>query len=86
MTIYIDELRHYGKLWWCHMATDSSDLSELHAMAVEIGLKRTWFQEHRRVPHYDLTSNKRELALSCGAVEVKAKELFVECSRRDGNE
>ena len=86
MTIYVDELQTYGKRQWCHMATDGrlfGDLSELHAMATKIGLKNSWFQDHPRVPHYDLVASKRRLAVSYGAVEITAKELFEKCKRKD---
>jgi len=33
-------------------------------------LKRTWFQ-NKRIPHYDLTANKRRQAVSLGATEVR---------------
>lgn len=84
MTVYVDTLEPWpggnGRLW-CHMATDNNGLDELHAMADKIGLKRTWFQDHYRVPHYDLTASKRRLAVAAGAVEVGPKELFMMCRR-----
>jgi alkanesulfonate monooxygenase SsuD/methylene tetrahydromethanopterin reductase-like flavin-dependent oxidoreductase (luciferase family) len=46
-------------------------LAELHEMAERIGLKRAWFQEHPRFPHYDLTRNKRRMAVKCGAIEQR---------------
>ena len=83
MTIYVDptftavprneKARGYGNRW-CHMVTDG-DLEELHAFAELIGLKRAWFQDHPTLPHYDLTPNKRALAVQCGAKQVGAKEL-----------
>jgi hypothetical protein len=45
-------------------------LADLHSFAEKIGLKFTWFQNHPRHPHYDLTKNKRCLAVAMGAVEV----------------
>lgn len=87
MTIYVDNLIEYnigktvfGSKHWCHMATDS-DLEELHAMAKAIGLKRKYFQEHHRVPHYDLTESKRILAIRNGALEVTGKQLFTLCMK-----
>ena len=61
---------------WCHMWSD--DLNRLHALAAKIGLKREWFQNHGRVPHYDLTPNKRELALKHGARERSLKDWLNE--------
>lgn len=51
----------------CHMYADTLD--ELHAMALCIGLKRSWFQNSPTLKHYDLTPSKRALAVSSGAVE-----------------
>jgi hypothetical protein len=58
----------------CHMMADTTE--ELHAMAKKIGLKRSWFQSHTRYPHYDLTQNKRSLAVKEGAIEMGCKELI----------
>ena len=37
----------------------ADSLEELHAMAVQIGMKREWFQNKPRLPHYDLTPRRR---------------------------
>ncbi len=74
MTIYVDPLMGHG---WklrghtvhnCHLFSDAG-VDELHAFAERIGMKRERFQD-KRIPHYDLTSTLRRLAVSCGAVEV----------------
>lgn len=73
--IYVDELRDWGwvlrgkRTKSCHMAADT--IVELHAMAKSIGLKLTWFQRVPR-PHYDLTPNKRVLAVKAGAEELSS--------------
>lgn len=79
MTIFVDglrtypltmiqrEARWYGKLW-CHMTTDGP-IEELHAFAAMIGMKRRWFQEHPRHPHYDLVPGRRQRAIAQGARE-----------------
>lgn len=86
--ILVDELfdaagpRGYSR--WCHMGTDDhtdAGLDELHAMAMRIGMKRSWFQNKPRFPHYDLTPSRRAAAVRAGAVEVDARE-FVERIRR----
>lgn len=68
MSCYVDALQNYG--WGlgrsCHLIADT--LEELHAMAANIGMKRSWFQEHSS-PHYDLTSSRRKAALELGAIE-----------------
>lgn len=57
------------------MVSDSSS-EELHSFARRLGLRREQFQEHERLPHYDLRSGVREEALSLGAEGVTSKELF----------
>ena len=54
----------------------------MHAFAERLGLRREWYQRgtHNRGPwhwylsHYDLTPNKRALAVRLGAVEVRLRE------------
>lgn len=81
MSVYVDSpFPTAPKPGWryksaCHMTADT--FAELHEMADKLGLKRSWFQNHPRYPHYDLTKNKRKQAIAAGAVEqrmpVKAK-------------
>jgi len=74
MAVYVDDLFDYpGKGWWCHMV--SNNLDELHTMADRIGLRREWFQNHPRHPHYDLRPYSRSLAVLHGAVEVSSEEI-----------
>lgn len=54
-----------------HLFADS--VEELHDFAGRIGLKREWFQNHQRLPHYDITANKRRQAIKNGAIEVDGK-------------
>lgn len=73
--ILVDSLTHYAKSplgprSWCHMVSDTS-LSELHAAAEAIGMKRAWFQGD----HYDLIAKKRAAAIKLGAQEVTGQEL-----------
>lgn len=87
MTVYVDDLkpgdvvrvlypraprcfRQHGS---CHMWADTAD--ELHAFASRLALKRAWFQDHRLLPHYDLTGPRRLRALVLGAVECSPKEF-----------
>lgn len=55
-----------------HLTADT--LTELHAFAAGIGLKRAWFQNRRAMPHYDLTKGMRARALRAGAVALTAAE------------
>jgi len=79
MTIMVDELQRWPtrircfQAGSCHLTTDGP-LEELHAFAEQLGLRRTWFQQHPLAPHYDLTVNKRARALELGAVFVSGRE------------
>jgi hypothetical protein len=66
-----------------HLMTDG-DLEELHVFAEGIGLQRVWFQDRKKYPHYDLTSErKRRQAISSGAKVVNSRELILLCARND---
>lgn len=84
MAVYVDNCRlsWRGKLW-CHLVADT--LEELHGFARQLGLKRAWFQDRTRYPHYDVTVSVREKALAIGAIAgdravvvMKAKQLRLE--------
>lgn len=87
--ILVDDIRAYktgprGFPYWCHMASDDltdRGLEELHLFALRIGLRREWFQDHPRHPHYDLPPPKRELAIEYGATPVSSRELVLRCNR-----
>ncbi len=77
MAVYVDTFQIWAKTnircfkaGSCHMTADT--LEELHAMARKIGMKREWFQDHRRMPHYDLTESRRNAALAAGATFIPA--------------
>lgn len=78
MTVYVDDLLRYPNAWGpfrggsCHLTADSPD--ELHAFAIQIGMRRSWYQDHPVMPHYDLTRERRERALAHGAVYVPWRE------------
>jgi len=77
--IMVDELVVYPNAWGpfrggsCHLTTDGS-MEELHAFAKRLGMRRSWFQEHPVLPHYDLVPSRRSRALVLGAVFVPARE------------
>ena len=48
----------------------ADSLEELHAFAAKLGLKRAWFQDDPRLPHYDLSPGRRRAAVALGAFEV----------------
>lgn len=80
MTVFVDQLVQYPNrrppfmAGSCHMTADVFD--ELHDFATRIGMKRAWFQNHRVLPHYDLTRSRRDLAVKLGAVEMSGKWLI----------
>ena len=74
MTVYVDTMKaRFGRMIMCHMAADT--VGELHEMADLIGMKRKWFQDKPRFPHYDISLSKKALAISHGAVELGMKDL-----------
>jgi Protein of unknown function (DUF4031) len=77
--VYVDDSQ---LVWrgqkWCHLVADSID--ELHAFAAQLGLKRHWFQERTRYPHYDVTVNVRARALGLGACPGD-KRTIVACAK-----
>jgi len=85
VTVYVDTLYEYPDCTlrykvWCHMVTDGP-IEELHALAARLGLRRSWFQPGTAhpFPHYDLTPNKRALALRLGATSITTIELIRFC-------
>lgn len=82
-TIYVDEIRTYEHTQlpyknWCHMAVDG-DIEHLHAFAHKLGLKREWFQDKPKAPHYDLVPSKRAESIKLGAVPVESSILVERC-------
>ena len=77
--VYVDWLCRHGwvmrgkTIMSCHLYADTE--LELHKFALSIGLKRTWFQKKRNLPHYDLTPNKRKQAVDKGAHELTKEEF-----------
>jgi hypothetical protein len=73
--ILVDSLQQHavsplGPRAWCHMVSDTS-MTELHAFAAQIGMKRAWFQGD----HYDLVASRRAAAVRMGAAEVSSQDL-----------
>jgi hypothetical protein len=75
--VYVDRIQKgikydkfkYPKFYlFCHLTADNFD--ELLEFATKLGLKKLWLQESRNgTKHFDITLNKRKLALKLGAVE-----------------
>lgn len=64
-----------------HLITDDP-IDELHIFAEKIGLKRTWFQNHPRHPHYDIWGSKVRKAINNGAMFISSKELVRKLRKR----
>lgn len=79
MSVYIDKMERTfpvpnGRMKLSHMVADK--ITELHAMAYAVGLKRSWFQiSHKGLPHYDICKSKKRKALQLGATEIDRSQL-----------
>ena len=79
MAVFVDGLCDWGwqirgvRTHSCHLFTDDIDLTALHQVALCIGMRREWFQNKVRAPHYDLTPSRREAAIAAGAIPVDRK-------------
>ena len=77
MAVYVDPLINYG--WHlgpsCHLTADTEE--ELHAFAIKIDMKRSWFQvsKGKEIPHYDLIKSKRDKAIKLGAIELTRRQM-----------
>lgn len=67
--------RRYPCAQVAHMIADTEE--ELHAFAERIGMQRAWFHRGRRLPHYDLTPQRYQMALAAGA-ETMTLRAFAE--------
>ena len=84
MSVYIDPMQPciQSRKWpykrACHLIADT--VEELHEFAAQLGLHRSWFQDHN-IPHYDLTTGMRQKAIRLGAVNVSVKD-FMKLTRK----
>lgn len=87
VSVYVDPVLFHGgsaQFKWprsCHMYADT--LEELHRMAEAIGMKRAWFQDKERLPHYDLVPARRARAVELGAIEHTREEMVAFMRRRN---
>lgn len=80
MTVYVDDMRaRFREHIMCHMIADTE--AELHEMAERIGIARRWYQGD----HYDVTLERRALAVEYGAQEITWRQcsLMTVLRRRD---
>lgn len=88
MSVYVDPVMAHGgskAFRWprsCHMYADT--LEELHAMAHAIGMRRAWFQDEERLPHYDLVPARRARAVELGAIQHDRLQVVEFIRRRRG--
>lgn len=79
MATYVDRaIWQWRGRMWCHLLAD--DLDELHRFAERVGVPRGSFQD-RRFPHYDLSAERREIAVELGALQVSFREIIVVARR-----
>lgn len=80
MTVYVDNmylfgmgrLRHRGvTMKMSHLIADTE--TELHSMARKINVKHQWYQGD----HYDISLEKRKLAVLHGAIEITLRECAI---------
>lgn len=70
MSVFVDDMRApLGRMKMCHMIADTE--SELHDMAIQIGIARKWYQGD----HYDICLSKRRQAVAAGAIEISRMDL-----------
>jgi hypothetical protein len=76
MSVYVDTPMDWGWKYGksCHLIADTEE--ELHKFAAKIGMRRSWFQNKKDFPHYDLTVKRRATAVKLGAIEITDKELI----------
>jgi hypothetical protein len=87
MAVYVDDARipaRVGRISarWSHLTADTQD--ELHAFALSIGLRRSWFQPGKsygarpsRHWHYDVTESKRQAAIRAGARPISGSAEYM---------
>ena len=80
MSVYVDDMmvcvrnKNWRYSTVCHLIADTEE--ELHQMADQIGLRRSWFQKKNdQIPHYDLVRSKRVKVVRAGAVEISIKQF-----------
>ena len=74
--MYLHPMGRFGRMKMSHLVADTLD--ELHAMADRIGVARRWVQHAERGKgwvHYDISMEKRQLAIAAGAVPITMRQL-----------
>lgn len=78
MAVTVDELIVWHNAWGPFLKGSAhlmaSNVTELHAFAKRLGLKREWFQADRKHPHYDIVPSVHRKALKLGAILMTCRE------------
>lgn len=84
--IYVDNQKAWvGHALMSHLFAIPFNDAKLHAFAARVGLKREWFQDKARTPHYDISQSKRMQAIILGARSVTVRtgaKLRLECKKK----
>ena len=63
---------------WSHLWSDTNDVDELHKFAKKLKLKRSWFQDRKNFPHYDVAGTRlHSVAITLGAVPSSLRDWWV---------
>ncbi len=79
--IYVDNMALQARVKnitskWYHLVSIPKNNNELIKFAESIGLKKEWIQKPNKCDsHFDITENKRKLAIQKGAIPITTKEL-----------
>ena len=79
MSVYVDDMYKYnigklGRMKMSHMIADTKE--ELIEMVDKIGVNKKWIQkENTEQEHFDISLDKRKLAIQNGAIEISMREL-----------
>lgn len=83
--VYIDNMNApFGRMKMCHMIADSTE--ELLQMVDKIGVQRKWIQDAGEYSeHFDISLEKKKLAIANGAKEITMMELGRMLAKRPGS-
>ncbi len=84
MAVYVDNMRaKFGRMIMCHMMADTS--RELVEIAEKIGIAHRWIQKPGTAyEHFDVSLEKRAMAVRAGAIEVTMRDLGMLIRKRKG--
>lgn len=82
MAVYVDNMKApYRGMIMCHMIADTTQ--ELLDMVNKIGVNPKWIQDKGEYSeHFDISLEKRKLAVQHGAIEITMREFAKKCNER----